>query len=37
MHRLFAKADGLSAEVIGAGIEVHRIIGPGLLESNETT
>jgi GxxExxY protein len=33
MHPLFAKADGLSGEVIGAAIEVHRIMGPGLLES----
>ena len=33
MHPLFAKADRLSAEVIGAGIEVHRIMGPGLLGS----
>jgi GxxExxY protein len=33
MHTLFAKADRLSAEVIGAAIEVHRIMGPGLLES----
>jgi GxxExxY protein len=33
MHPLFAKADKLSGEVIGAAIEVHRIIGPGLLES----
>ena len=33
MHPLFAKADRLSAEVIGAAIEVHRIMGPGLLES----
>jgi GxxExxY protein len=33
MHRLFEKADRLSHEVIGAGIEVHRILGPGLLES----
>src|SRR5271163_807252 len=34
MHRLFAKADRLSGEVIGAVIEVHRIMGPGLLESS---
>lgn len=27
------KADGLSREIIGAGIEVHRRLGPGLLES----
>ena len=32
MHPLFAKADRLSGEVIGAAIEVHRIMGPGLLE-----
>ena len=28
-HPLFAKADRLSGEVIGAGIEVHRIMAPG--------
>ncbi len=33
MYPLFAKADRLSGEVIGAAIEVHRIMGPGLLES----
>ena len=33
MHPLFAKADRLSSEVIGAAVEVHRIMGPGLLES----
>jgi GxxExxY protein len=33
MHPLFANADKLSGEVIGAAIEVHRIMGPGLLES----
>jgi GxxExxY protein len=33
MHPLFTKADRLSGEVIGAAIEVHRIMGPGLLES----
>ena len=33
MHPLFQKADSLSREVIGAAIEVHRIMGPGLLES----
>ena len=33
MHALFTKADGLTSEVIGAAIEVHRIMGPGLLES----
>ena len=33
MHPLFQKADHLSRGVIGAAIEVHRIMGPGLLES----
>ena len=33
MHRLYQKADKLSAEVIGAAIEVHRQKGPGLIES----
>ena len=33
MHPQFHKADRLSREVIGAAIEVHRIMGPGLLES----
>jgi GxxExxY protein len=33
MHALFAKADALSKEVIGAEIEVHRVLGPGLMES----
>ena len=33
MHPLFAKADTLSREVIGAAIEVHRDKGPGLIES----
>ena len=33
MHELFAKADALSKEVIGAAIEVHRVLGPGLMES----
>jgi GxxExxY protein len=33
MHPRFNKADELSREVIGAAIEVHRIMGPGLLES----
>jgi len=27
------RADALSREVIGAAIEVHRVLGPGLLES----
>jgi GxxExxY protein len=33
MHSQFARADRLSHEVIGAAIEVHRVMGPGLLES----
>jgi GxxExxY protein len=33
VHPLFARADRLSGEIIGAAIEVHRIMGPGLLES----
>ncbi|HVX61978.1 MAG TPA: GxxExxY protein [Pirellulales bacterium] len=33
MHPAFHKADQLSREAIGAAIEVHRIMGPGLLES----
>lgn len=33
MHPLYEKASGLTREVIGAAIEVHRIMGPGLIES----
>jgi GxxExxY protein len=33
MHPLFKKADQLSHAAIGAAIEVHRLKGPGLLES----
>jgi len=33
MHPLFTKADPLSRDVIGAAIEVHRLKGPGLIES----
>ena len=33
MHPLFSQATGLTHEVIGAAIEVHRDKGPGLLES----
>ncbi|REJ94356.1 MAG: GxxExxY protein [Planctomycetota bacterium] len=32
MHPLFNKADELSHPVIGAAIEVHRTLGPGLME-----
>jgi GxxExxY protein len=33
MHPKFNQANALSHEVIGAAIEVHRIKGPGLIES----
>ncbi len=33
MHPAFQKADRLTREAIGAAVEVHRILGPGLLES----
>jgi GxxExxY protein len=33
MHPKYERAHELSREVIGAGVEVHRILGPGLLES----
>ena len=33
MHPLFSQATGLTHDVIGAAIEVHRDKGPGLLES----
>jgi GxxExxY protein len=33
MHALYKKADELSRVVIGAAIEVHRLKGPGLIES----
>ena len=33
MHPLYAQADLLSGEVIGAAIEMHRDKGPGLIES----
>jgi GxxExxY protein len=33
MHPLYERADGISGEVIGAAIEIHRHKGPGLIES----
>ena len=33
MHLLLHKADAMSHEAIGAAIEVHRLKGPGLIES----
>jgi GxxExxY protein len=33
MHPLFERASGLTESIIGAGIEVHRDKGPGLIES----
>jgi GxxExxY protein len=33
MHKLYQKADELSRVAIGAAIEVHREMGPGLIES----
>ena len=33
MHSLFSKASGLTREIIGSAIEVHKDKGPGLLES----
>ncbi len=33
MHLLYKRADELSRVVIGAAIEVHRLKGPGLIES----
>jgi GxxExxY protein len=33
MHSLYTKADQLSQVAIGSAIEVHRLKGPGLIES----
>jgi GxxExxY protein len=33
MHPLYSQAHQLSHEVIGAAIEVHRLMGAGLIES----
>lgn len=33
MHKLYTRADELSHVAIGAAIEVHKALGPGLLES----
>ncbi|MCC6493674.1 MAG: GxxExxY protein [Pirellulales bacterium] len=34
MHALCEKAARLTGEVIGAAVEVHRVMGPGLVESS---
>lgn len=33
MHQLYETASGLTGEIISAAIEVHRTMGPGLIES----
>jgi GxxExxY protein len=33
MHPLYQKASGLTESIIAAAIEVHKALGPGLLES----
>ncbi len=33
MHPFYDKASGLTGEIIAAAIEVHRTMGPGLIES----
>ncbi len=33
MHPKYQKAHDLSSQVIGAALEVHRLMGPGLIES----
>jgi GxxExxY protein len=33
MHPLYVRASSLTKDVIGACVEVHRVLGPGLLES----
>jgi GxxExxY protein len=33
MHPLYAKAASLTEKIIGAALEVHRELGPGLMES----
>ena len=33
MHQLYEKASSITGEIIAAAIEVHRTMGPGLIES----
>ena len=33
MHRFYMAASSLTGDVIGAAVEAHRVLGPGLLES----
>ena len=33
MHPLYEKASGLTGKIIAAAIEVHKTMGPGLIES----
>lgn len=33
MHPHYERASGITGDIIGAAVEVHRILGPGLLES----
>lgn len=32
MHRLFSKANGFTGDVTGSAMEIHRLMGPGLME-----
>ena len=33
MHPLYERASRMTGDIIGAAVEVHRVLGPGLLES----